>query len=147
MSTKETMASGPNVRLYREVLDEDTVYLELEEQPFEASHQGVTVAIPVAIWELIRRYPGSDLAFAEQTDAQLRQYVEQQVDARIRQYREAPPERRPLFAAIGALPFGTADLPRDQQIAAGMDYSMRMRERQQQVVHAIAELEHMNRQP
>src|SRR6476620_8371886 len=127
MSTKETMASGPNFHLYRELLDEDTVYLELEGQPFEASHQGVTISIPVAIWELIRRYPGSDLAFADQTDAQLRQYVEQQVEARIRQYHEAPPERRALFAAIGALPFGTADLPCEQQIAAGMDYYMRMR--------------------
>jgi hypothetical protein len=147
MSTKETLASGPSFHLYREVLDEDIVYLELEGQPFEASHQGVTVAIPVAIWELIRRYPGSDLAFADQTDAQLHQFVAQQVDARIQQYCEAPPERRPLFAAIGALPFGTADLPRDQQTAAGMDYSMRMRERQQQVVHAIAELERMTRRP
>jgi hypothetical protein len=147
MSTKDTIASGPNFNLYCEVLDEDTVYLELEGQPFEASHQGVTVAIPVAIWELIRRYPASDLAFAKQTDAQLRQYVEQQVDARIRQYHEAPPERRPLFAALGALPFGTADLPREQQIAAGMDYYMRVREHQQQIIHAIAELERMNRQP
>jgi hypothetical protein len=147
MSTKETLASGPNFHLYREVLNEDTVYLELEGQPFEASHQGVTVAIPVAIWELIRRYPGSDLAFADQTDAQLHQFVAQQVDVRIRQYHEAPPERRPLFAASGALPFGTADLPREQQIAAGMEYYMRMRERQQQVVHAIAELERMTRRP
>ena len=43
MSTKETIASGPNFRLYRELLDEDSVYLELEGQPFEASHQHVTV--------------------------------------------------------------------------------------------------------
>jgi hypothetical protein len=147
MSTKETIASGPNFRLYRELLDEDSIYLELEGQPFEASQQRVTVSIPVTIWELIRRYPGSDLAFADQTDAQLRQYVEQQVDARIQQYHEATPERRQMFAAFGAIPYGTADLPREQQIGAGIDYYTRMREHQRQIVHAIAELERMNRQP
>jgi len=147
MSTKETLASGSNFRLYRELLEEDMVYLELEGLPFEASQQHVVVTIPVPIWELIRRYPGSDLAFANQTDDELRLYVEQQVDTRIQQYHEAPPERRPLFAAIGALPYGMADLPREQQIVAGIDFYTRMRERQQQVVHAIAELERMNRQP
>jgi hypothetical protein len=45
MSTKETIASGPNFRLYCELPDEDTVYLELEGQPFEASQQHVTVSI------------------------------------------------------------------------------------------------------
>lgn len=113
MSTKATLASGSNFQLYRELLEEDVVYLELEGQPFEASQQRVGVAIPLPIWEVIRRYPGSDLAFAEQTDAQLRHYVEQQVDARIQQYREAPPERRQLVSVIGALLFGTADLPRE----------------------------------
>jgi hypothetical protein len=147
MSTKETIVSGPNFRLYRELLDEDSIYLELEGQPFEASQQHVTVSIPVTIWELIRRYPSSDLAFADQTDEQLRQYVERQVDARIQQYHEAPPERRQLIAVFGALPFGRADLSRKQQIATGMEYYMRMREHQQQIVHAIAELERMNRQP
>jgi hypothetical protein len=79
--------------------------------------------------------------------AQLRQYVEQQVDARIRQYHETPPERRQLAAVFGAIPYGTADLPREQQIAVGMDYYTGMREHQQQIVRAIAELERMNRQP
>jgi hypothetical protein len=146
MSTKETVASGPNFQLYRELLEEDVVYLGLEGLPFEASQQRVTVAIPVPIWEVIRRYPGSDLAFANQTDDELRHYVEQQVDARIEQYHEATPERRPLFAATGALSYGMVDLSREPQIAAGIDYYTRMRAHQRQIVHAIAELERMNRQ-
>ena len=61
MSTKSTIAHGRNFHFYHEALDEDYVYLELEGTKFEASYNRVMVPIPVHVWEVIRRYPGSDL--------------------------------------------------------------------------------------
>ncbi len=37
MSTKATVAYGPNFHLYKEVLSENFIYLELEGVSFEAS--------------------------------------------------------------------------------------------------------------
>jgi hypothetical protein len=44
----------------------------------------------------------------------------------------------------GSLAFGTADQPRDQQIAAGVEYFTKVREHQQQIKQAIEELEQAN---
>jgi hypothetical protein len=65
MSTKSTIAYGRNFHLYHEALDEDYVYLELEGTKFEASYNRVMVPIPVHVWEVIRRYPGIDLKYAD----------------------------------------------------------------------------------
>ena len=96
MSTKATIAYGPNFHLYHEALDEDYVYLELEGVHFEASYQRVMVPIPVHIWEIIRRYPGIDLSFVDQTDGELRRYVEGEVDERIARYRD---QQQPVYSA------------------------------------------------
>jgi len=79
MSTKITIAHGRNFHLYHEALDEDYVYLELEGTKFEASYNRVMVPIPVHVWEVIRRYPGIDLKYADRTDAEIRRYVEQEL--------------------------------------------------------------------
>ena len=144
MSTKATIAHGPNFHLYHEALDEDYVYLELEGVHFEASYQRVMVPIPVHIWEIIRRYPGIDLSFVDQTDGELRRYVEGEVDERIARYREAAHENRPLISLIGSLAYGAADLPRDQQVEEGMRHFTRVREHQRQIARAIAELKRTN---
>jgi len=44
----------------------------------------------------------------------------------------------------GSLVFGTADQPRDQQIAAGVEYFTKVREHQRQIKQAIEELEQAN---
>lgn len=54
MSTKATIAHGRDFHFYHESLDEDNVYLELENVEFEASYRRVMVRIPVDIWEVIR---------------------------------------------------------------------------------------------
>ncbi len=89
MSTKATVARGPNFHLHREVLDDQYIYLELEGVPFEASYQRVMVPIPVHIWGIVRRYPGADLSFADRSDDELRVYVEEKVDERIARYEQA----------------------------------------------------------
>lgn len=146
MSTKSTVAYGPNFHLYREALDENFIYLELEGVQFEASYNRVMVPIPVHIWEVIRQYQGVDLSWADKTDGELIQYVEQEVNERIKRYQEAEPEKgKSLMAFFGSLAFGTADSPRSEQIEQGVKYFKRLREHQQQIKQAIQELERTNK--
>lgn len=144
MSTKTTIAHGPNFHLYHEALDEDYVYLELEGTQFEAGSNRVMVPIPVHVWEVIRQYPGIDLKYADKTDAELRQYVAQEVDDRLKLYQAAEERAKGLVSLCGSLAFGTADQPREQQIAAGIEYFTKVREHQRQIKQAIAELEQAN---
>jgi hypothetical protein len=146
MSTRSTIAHGPTFHLYHEALDEDFIYLELEGVAFEASYNRVMVPIPVHIWEIIRQYPGVDLTWAEKSDEEIRAYVEREVDERIQRYtQEENPRVRGLLAVFGAIPFGTADMPREEQIAQGMSYFLKQREHQQQIKRAIEGLEQANR--
>jgi hypothetical protein len=145
MSTKSTIAYGRNFHLYHEALDEDYVYLELEGRRFEASYNRVMVPIPVHVWEVIRRYPGIDFKYADKTDAEIRRYVEQEVDERLERYEKVGQKSKGLVSLSGALVFGTADQPRDRQIAAGVEYFAKVREHQRQIRQAIEELEQANR--
>jgi hypothetical protein len=145
MSTKSTIAYGRNFHLYHEAFDEDYVYLEIEGTQFEASYNRVMVPIPVHVWEVIRRYPGIDLKYADKTDAEIRRYVEQEVDERFKQYEKASPKSKGLISLSGALVYGTADQPRDQQIAAGVEHFTKVREHHRQISQAIEELEQANR--
>jgi hypothetical protein len=144
MSTKATIAYGRNFHLFHEALDEDYVYLELEGTKFEASYNRVMVPIPVHVWEVIRRYSGVDLKYADRTDAEMRLYVEQEVDERLKRYEEADEKSKELVSLSRSLAFGTANQPRDQQIAAGVEYFTKIREHQRQVKQAIEELEQAN---
>jgi hypothetical protein len=145
MSTKSTIAYGRNFHLYHEALDEDYVYLELEGTKFEASYNRVMVPIPVHVWEVIRRYPGIDLKYADKTDAEISRYVEQAVDERLERYEKAGQKSKGLVSLSGALAFGTADQPRDREIAAGVEYFTKVREHRRQIKQAIEELEQANR--
>jgi hypothetical protein len=145
MSTKSTIAYGPTFHLYHEAFDEDYVYLELKGTKFEASYNRVMVPIPVHVWEVIRRYPGIDLKYADKTDAEIRRYVEQEVDERLKRFVEAGQRSKELVSLAGSLAFGTADQPRDQQIAAGIEYFTKVRQHQRQIKQAIEELEQANR--
>jgi hypothetical protein len=144
MSTKATIAHGSNFYLYHEVLDEDYVYLEVEGTQFEANYSRVMVPIPIHVWEVIRHYPGIDLKYADKTDAELRQLVEQEVDARLKLYCQANEGAKGLVSLCGALAFGSADQPREQQIAAGIEYFTELRKHRQQIKQAIEELKRAN---
>lgn len=144
MSTKSTIAHGPNFHLYREGFDESNVYLEVEGTQFEAGYNRVMVPIPVHIWEVIRQYAGIDLRYADKTDEELRQSVEKEVDERLKDYGEASEKARGLISLSGFLAFGAADQPREQQVAQGMAYFTKVREHQAQVKQAIYELEKIN---
>ncbi|MDJ0570776.1 MAG: hypothetical protein QNJ53_17270 [Pleurocapsa sp. MO_192.B19] len=162
MSTKATVAYGKNFHLYKEIFDENFIYLELEGVQFEASYNRVMIPIPVHIWEVIRQYEGTDLSWAYRTDDEIVRYVEQEVDKRIQKYQQAEneksgatPRRRKtqgnahqeskrLIALLGSMPYGNADTPRQQQIEQGITYFKSLREHQQQICQAIEELKQTN---
>ena len=145
MSTKATVAYGKNFHLYKEVFDEDSIYLEIEGVPFEASYNRVMIPIPIHIWEVIRQYEGTDLSWANKTDEEIVRYVEQEVDKRIQKYQQAENEQsKRLIALFGSMPYGAADLPRQQQIEKRITYFNSLREHQLQIKQAIEELKRTN---
>jgi hypothetical protein len=146
MSTKSTVVHGQNFHLYREVLDEDFIYLELEGVLFEASYNRVMVPIPVHIWEVIRKYEGVNLSWSDKTDEDIRLYVEQEVEARIKRYEDEQNQKsKNLIAVLGIFPYGMANTPREEQVAKGIAYYMEARTHQQQIKDAIEALEKLNR--
>lgn len=143
MSTKCTIAHGENFHFYSEILDDDHVYLELDTTHFEAGYGRVMLPIPIHIWETIRHLGGARLDLADEEDHGLLVMVERDVDQRILEYQQAvskSPERAGFIALLGCLPYGTADLPRDDQIRKGMEYFQRKRQRQLEVKARIAAL-------
>lgn len=145
MSTKCSLAHGPGFHLYQEVFDDDNIYLEVEGTHFEAAYKRVMLPIPVHVWEVIRHYPGISYKYADKTDAELRDEVACSVDERLMKYKEASERAAPLHRFAGSLVFGSIDAPREEQIAQGMAYFTRMRAHQQQIRHAVEELEQMQR--
>ena len=144
MSTRSTLAHGPNFHLYHDLIDRDHVYLEIEGAKVEIDYGRTTVPIPMHIWEVIRRYQGIDLQLADKTDDELRQYVEQELDARLAWYGQIEERAKRMAALAGSLSWGAADQQRGVQLTRGMEYFTHLREHQRQVQQAIAELEQAN---
>ena len=140
MSTKSSLAYGSTFHLYHEVLDDSYIYLELEQVPFEASYNRIMVPIPVHIWEVIRQYPGIDLSWAEKTDEDILQHVQQEVQERIEKFKSADGSQASLISLAGSMTYGSADLPETEQIQKGLDAFYALRTQQQQVKAAIEEL-------
>lgn len=144
MSTKSTLAHGKEFHLYHEVLDGDHVYLELETTHFEAGYGRVMVKIPIHIWEVIRHRGGADLTLADKSDSDLRQLVEHDVEERIRMYQEAAARGESgirLSTLHHIFPYGSADAPREQLVARGIEYYLERRRYQQEVKARINDLE------
>lgn len=143
MSTKCTIAYGGNFHLYREVLDHDHVYLQLDTTHFEAGYSRVMIPIPIHIWETIRHLGGAELDLVDRTDAELVAMVEKTVDERIAEYERVArerPDRAGLLAIIGSLVYGAADEPRERQVRHGLEYFERERKRQKELQARIASL-------
>lgn len=143
MSTKSTTTYGDNFHLYREALDDSFIYLELDNVEFQASSNSVTVAIPVHIWEHLRQYEAVDLSLVNKTDKEIREYVEGKVEERIERYQK---NNSSLANIAGLLCFGSADLPKQEQIEKGVAYYTVWRDEQKKVKQAIEELRQTNNQ-
>jgi hypothetical protein len=147
MSTKHTLAFGDKFHFYRETLDDDHVYLKISGSNFKATPRSAMLQIPAPIWETIRHLGAPDLGLAEKSDEELLAYVESVVDRRIDQLRKViplSPARANFVLIAGAMIYGRADQPRDTQIARGLNYYQRERERQKRVKTAILQLRRLN---
>lgn len=61
MSTKSTIVRGEGFHVYAELFDPRHLYLSLEGVEFEATPRGVTVVVPIALWERIRAATAADV--------------------------------------------------------------------------------------
>ncbi len=113
MSTKASIAYGDDFHLYHDGWGDEReqfVYLDMRKCVFTADSSGnVTVQIPMAVWEFIRRFKGLDFNLAKMTDTELKKEVERRVDARIEADRKAIDSNKPRF-------FRCANVPRSRQI-------------------------------
>lgn len=144
MSTKCTLAHGETFHFYREVLDDNNVYLQLETTQYEATRGRVTVQVPIHIWETIRHVGGPSLNLIDKSDADLLAMVQADVDRRVEEFRRVMREH-PGHAGwarlIGCLIYGGADSPRAEQIEKGLEYYRHERQRQKKLTAAIMALQ------
>lgn len=149
MSTKSTIAPGSNFHFYHEALDDDFVYLGMDDVPFEAGYRQIMVAIPVDVWEVIRHTAPARLDLHDKTDEELRAMVERDVDERIAEHKQALDGGSSALIAVasfsGSLPYGAADSPREEQVERGLEYYTRKRAMQRQMRARMAKHEVIGR--
>ena len=71
--------------------------------------------------------------------------VEEAVNERVKKYNNCSDERqRNLIAIIGAIPYGLASSPANEQIEKGLQYYSQQRERQLAIKDTIETLKKLN---
>lgn len=136
MSTKSTIACGPEFHFYTDLMDEEcTYYLEMKyvDAKFVAK-----IEIPAHIWENIRTLAPVDLSLVNKTDDELYKMVEKEVDERIAQYNlEKDENLRGFLSFFGSALFGGADSPKEEQINKGIEYYTKERDKQQKIAERM----------
>jgi hypothetical protein len=142
MAIKTSLAYGKNFHFYQEAYNNNYVYLELEDAPYDAGYRRVMIAIPIDVWETIRGLGGANLDLVNATDEELIRLIEKSVAERIAQYeaaRVSDPEAAERQRFHDSLIFGAADEPRDRQLTRGIEYFKTERERQREVMVRISQ--------
>jgi hypothetical protein len=142
MTVKATLAYGKNFHFYHEALDNNHVYLELEDVSYDVGYRRVMVAIPIDVWEVIRGLGEARLDIANASDEELIRLVEERVDERIAGYKrvlESDSDKANWLRFSESTKFGSADAPREQQLLRGINYYKTERERQREVATRIAQ--------
>lgn len=138
MSTKCSLAYGPDFHLYHDLMDEDEgVCLRMPMAHFEMNLGEVTLRIPIEVWEFIRHKGAADLSLANLSDEELQKKVEAEVDDRISEIKASSADSRPLLNLAGFLIYGNGEDSRELQIKRAIDYYTLERERQQEVQSKI----------
>ncbi len=141
MSTRSSIAYGDGFHLYHEMMDEgENVHLRLDGVHYSAGPEGVTVEIPIAIWEFIRHQGGASLDLVNMTDDDLQKKVATDVDARIAEYVFAEERMKPMLAFFGSGTYGGANESRELQVQAGLEHWTKERARQREVAAKLAAL-------
>jgi hypothetical protein len=142
MTVKATLAYGKNFHFYHEALDNNHIYLELEDVSYDVGYRRVMVAIPIDVWEVIRALGAAKLNLTDASDEELLRLVEERVNARIAEYERAKSsstEQAMRLRFNDSLEFGMADEPREKQILRGVEYYKVERERQREVSVRISQ--------
>ena len=141
MSTKCSIAHGTGFHLYNDSFDDEHVFLQLDKADFKATPEGVTVKLPLHVWEYLRSFPGADFSDVNVSDAQIHEEAIQAVDSRLARAAEAGSDHlRNLIELGGALVMGDIALPRDQQIANYVAFHQRQRAQKQEVLARVEAL-------
>lgn len=136
MTIKATLAYGRNFHFYHEALDNNHVYLELEDVSYDVGYRRVMIAIPIDVWEVIRALGAAKFDLINASDEELGHLVEALVDARIAEYERiklSDPEQATRLRFSNVVEFGAADKPREQQLFKGVEYYRTERDRQREV--------------
>jgi hypothetical protein len=142
MTVKATLAYGKSFHFYHEALDNNYVYLELEDVPCEVWYRRVMVAIPIDIWEVIRGLGAAKLELINASEEDIFNIVGEAVDKRIAEYeriRSLNREESERLSFGNSIAFGAADTPREQQMVRGIEYYKTEQERQREVVRRMAQ--------
>lgn len=141
MSTKSPIVRGAKFELYTDWHEQENVMLKLEGVQFNSDKNSVTVHIPIALWEFLRRIPVESTEAASLTDAQLLAKAQERVDkkiadwkARRREHRNLPAKRRGFLRSI----FGEPDRPREEQLREAVENLIGDRDSAQKLLRAIA---------
>jgi len=142
MTVKATLAYGKSFHFYHEALDNNHVYIELEDVPYEVGYRCVIVAIPIDVWEVIRDLGAARLELINASEEEIINLVGEAVDKRIAEYerlRSSSREEAERVRFDNSLAFGAADASREQQVMRGMEYYKTERERQREVARRMAQ--------
>jgi hypothetical protein len=142
MTVKGTLAYGKNFHFYHEALDNNHVYLELEDVSYDVGYRRIMVAIPIDVWEVIRGLGAAKFDLVNISDEELIRFVEERVDERIGRYQKAKsiaPEEAERLKFSDSIMFGAMNDPKEQQIASGIRHFRTERDRQREVGLRIAQ--------
>jgi hypothetical protein len=143
MSTKVSLAHGPNFHFYTECFEDECVYLSIKNAQFEINNHHVMIEIPVAMWEVIRHYQVANIEWADKTNDEIAQYVEAKVRDRLAEVAEASDQGKKWVRMFGSAVYGDANLPEHEQIARGVEHFQYLRTRQQKTQRDILDLQKM----
>ena len=147
MTVKATLAYGKSFHFYHEALDNNHVYLELEDVPYEVGYRRVMIAVPIDIWEVIRGLGAARLELVNASDEDIIKMVGRVVDKRIADYESARSSDQGEAERLrfnDSIAFGVADTPRESQVMRGVEYYKTERERQREAATRISQHKILN---
>ena len=142
MSTKSTILAFEGIHLYEESFDTTRVYMEIECE-FEATNNGVTLGIPAAKWEALKKPTTFNPKWFDKTDEDIHLHVETLVLERLDRHANAKNETHAAFLGLaGCGIFGSIDSNKEDQIARGVEHYKKQRQSEIKIIHDIQEYLH-----
>lgn len=130
MSTDNTLfhyrtPPGVEIRLFSDVLDEESLHLEIKGTDFTCTPEGITVALPPLLWEAVRQCAARDFPHADLTDAQIEAKAREEVTLRrdkIADFEATQPRpgRWSVWHRYGVETMGSPEEPFEVQVATAI---------------------------